>query len=314
MRSHSLSRLTFIPHPHSRSFDCRRHSCKDHHRTPPLRIVRRHLHAVSSRQSTDKGRGQKERAQRETTPHLHGQGGPRAGTLYAGRQHRQHEPSPHARHSEPNRRCTTCVALPPMSDSESRAQGVGSQRSAALLAAFGAKQQTSVDALDAVRHAHFTVEGEGRGDGAGRPQGGWTGLRSYASHERFVPVVPSRLAEPAMAGSGAEPLSNQHPGHYFCASCAGASLCQRCLGYDLDRAKQARPASVLRQRQRELNPHASKREAAADDAVAVINSYAQFAPWAGSSRVIPAKPAKRKGAAARPLPSAEEPHIARPTG
>ena len=36
MRSHSLSRLTFIPHPHSRSFDCRRHSCKDHHRTPPL--------------------------------------------------------------------------------------------------------------------------------------------------------------------------------------------------------------------------------------------------------------------------------------
>ena len=112
MRSHSLSRLTFIPHPHSRSFDCRRHSCKDHHRTPPLRIVRRHLHAVSSRQSTDKGRGQKERAQRETTPHLHGQGGPRAGTLYAGRQHRQHEPSPHApRHSEPNRRCTTCVAF-----------------------------------------------------------------------------------------------------------------------------------------------------------------------------------------------------------
>jgi len=110
MRSHSLSRLTFIPHPHSRSFDCRRHSCKDHHRTPPLRIVRRHLHAVSSRQSTDKGRGQEERAQRETTPHLHGQGGPRAGTLYAGRQHRQHEPSPPPRHSEPNRRCTTCVA------------------------------------------------------------------------------------------------------------------------------------------------------------------------------------------------------------
>ena len=152
--------------------------------------------------------------------------------------------------------------------------GVGTRRTAELLAAFGvAEVSSSVDAMGAVRHAHFAIESPALGDDARRRDwhvaseggraGGTTGLRSYASHEHFTPVAES-MALAVDVSEADQPSARQSV--YFCSSCRpGASFCQRCLGYEKESEKKARPAAVLRQRQIELKQHTSRRVAKRDD-------------------------------------------------
>jgi hypothetical protein len=147
--------------------------------------------------------------------------------------------------------------------------GVGTRRTAALLAAFGVSEvSSSVDAMDAVRLAHSALgEDTRRRDwhvaSEGGREGGRTGLRSDASQEHFMPVPESRALAVDVSEAD-QPSARQSV--YFCSSCRpGASFCQRCLGYETDRAKQARPAAVLRQRQIELKQHTSRRVAKRDD-------------------------------------------------
>ena len=154
------------------------------------------------------------------------------------------------------------------------AQGVGTRRTAALLAAFGVSEaSSSLDAMGAVRHAHFAIESPALGEDArrrdwhvaseGGREVGRTGLRSYASHEYYMPVAEIRALAVDVSEAD-QPSARQSV--YFCSSCRpGASFCQLCLGYETDRAKQARPAAVLRQRQIELKQHTSRRVAKRDD-------------------------------------------------
>ena len=139
--------------------------------------------------------------------------------------------------------------------------GVGTRRTAALLAAFGASEvSSSVDAMGAVRLAHFAIERPALGEDARRRD--W-----HVASERGREGGLTGLGERKEAGDVSEadqPSARQSV--YFCSSCRpGASFCQRCLGYETDRAKQARPAAVLRQRQIEMKQHTSRRVAKRDD-------------------------------------------------